>query len=84
MPAVRIRNPPELRSQHDAAPPVELQYPGERRAAASSAVAGIAIGANFKIYLIRQFCSNRVEFFYNTQEKETQKIMDHNFEIHIL
>jgi len=29
----------------------------------SSATAGIAIGANFKIYLLRKFCSNRVDFF---------------------
>jgi len=29
----------------------------------SSASAGIAIGANFKIYLLRQFCFNRVQFF---------------------
>jgi len=28
---------PELRSQHDAAPPVQLQYPGERRAAVAVA-----------------------------------------------
>jgi len=80
MPAVR--NAPELRSQHDAAPPVQLQYPGERRAAAANA--GIAIGANFKIYLLRQFCSHRVEIFYNTQETQTQKMMDQNFEIRIL
>jgi len=38
-----------------------------------SATAGIAIGANFKIYLFRQFCSNRVQFFYNTQETQTHK-----------
>jgi len=25
-------------------------------------------GANFKMYLLRQFCSNRVDFFCNTQE----------------
>ena len=50
----------------------------------SSAIAGIAIWANFKIYLLRQFCSNRVEFFYNTQETQTQKRMDGNFEIRIL
>ena len=37
--------------------------------------------ANFKIYLLRQFCSNQVEFFYNTQETQTQKMMDQNFEI---
>jgi len=50
----------------------------------SSAIAGIAIAANFKIYLLRQFCSNRVQFFYNTQETRTQKMMDQNFEIRIL
>ena len=33
-------------------------------------VAGMA---NFKMYLLRQFCSNRVEIFYNTQETQTQK-----------
>jgi len=38
-------------------------------------VAGMA---NFKMYLLRQFCSNRVEFFYNTQEPPTQKMMDQN------
>ena len=40
------------------------------------------IGANFKMYLLRQFCSNRVEFFLqytNTQETQTQKMMDQNF-----
>jgi len=30
-------------------------------------------GANFKIYLLRQFCSNRVLIFYNTQETQSQK-----------
>jgi len=33
-------------------------------------VAGMA---NFKMYLLHQFCSNRVELFYNTQETQTQK-----------
>ena len=42
-------------------------------------VAGMA---NFKMYL--QFCSNRVEFFYNTQETQTQKMMQLNFDIRIL
>ena len=37
-----------------------------------------------KIYLVPQFCSNRVEFFYNTQETQTQKMMHQNFEIRIL
>ena len=39
--------------------------------------------ANFRMYLLRQFCSNRVEFFYNTQETQTQKNDDQNFEIRI-
>ena len=39
----------------------------------SNAIAGIAIGVNFKIYLLHQFCSNRVQFFYNTQETQMQK-----------
>jgi len=34
---------------------------------------GVAGMANFKIYLLRQFCSNGVDFFYNTQETQTQK-----------
>ena len=39
----------------------------------SSAIARIAIGANSKIYLLRQFCWNGVEFFYNTQETTDAK-----------
>jgi len=35
------------------------------------------------MYLLRQFCSNRVEFFDNTQETQTRKTMDQNFEIRI-
>jgi len=49
----------------------------------SSAIAGIAIGANFKIYLLRQFCSNWVQFFYNIQETQMQKMMNQNSEIWI-
>jgi len=33
---------------------------------------------------LRQFCSNRDQIFYNTQETQTQKMVDHNFEIRIL
>ena len=50
----------------------------------SSATAGIAIGANFKIYDLRQFCSNRVQIFLQYTEDKTQKMMDQNFEIRIL
>jgi len=41
-------------------------------------VAGMA---NFNMHLLHQFCSNGVEFFYNTQETQTPKMMDQNFEI---
>ena len=34
-----------------------------------SAIAGIAIGANFKIYFLRQFCSNRVQFLANVNSR---------------
>jgi len=44
----------------------------------------MAIGAHFKMHLLPQFCSNRVDFFYKTQETQTQKMMDQNFEIRIL
>ena len=60
-----------------------------RRHAASTAAARydrreVAGMANFKMYLLRQFCFNPVEFFYNTQETQMQKMMDQNFEIRIL
>jgi len=31
----------------------------------------MVIGADFKMYLLCQFCSNQVKFFYNTQETQT-------------
>jgi len=40
--------------------------------------------ANFKMYPLRQFCSNRVECFLNTPETQTPKMMDQSFEIRIL
>ena len=43
----------------------------------------MAIGADFKMYFLRQFCSNRVDF-YNTQGTQAQKMIDQNFEIRIL
>ena len=39
----------------------------------SSAIVGIAIGANFKIYLLRQFCSNRVHFLQYTGDTDAKK-----------
>ena len=59
------------------------------RHAASSAAARydrreVARMANFKMYLLRQFCklfeSSRI-FFNNTQNTQTQKMMYQNFEI---
>ena len=32
----------------------------------------MAIVTDFKMYLLHQFCSNRVQFFYNTQETQMQ------------
>ena len=54
-------------------------------AALHATIGGEVAGmANFKMYFLRQFCSNRVDFFYNIQETQTQKMMDQNFEIRIL
>ena len=39
----------------------------------SSAIAEIAIAANFKIYLLRQFCSNRVKFFFTIRRRHRHK-----------
>jgi len=36
------------------------------------------------MYLLRQFCSNRVKFFYDTQKTQTEKMMDQNVEIRIV
>jgi len=44
----------------------------------------IAIGADFKMYLLRQFCSNRVEIFLQYTGYTDAKMMDQNFEIRIL
>jgi len=44
-------------------------------------VAGMA---NFKMYLLRQFCLNWVEFFTIHRRHRRKKMMDQNFEIQIL
>jgi len=42
----------------------------------------MAIGADFKMYLLRQFCWNRVEFFFTILRRHRRKkMMDQNFEI---
>jgi len=76
-----VKNAHELRSLHAAG---SIRISHRASCCCSSGIAGIAIGANFKIYLLRQFCSNRIQFFYNTQETQMQKMMDQNFEIRIL
>jgi len=50
----------------------------------SSAIAGIAIGTNFKICLLHRFCSNRVKFFTILRRHRHKKMMDQNFQIRIL
>jgi len=90
--ATQFRTPPVPNAPSSACPRASIAT--HRRAGSirisrrascccSSAIAEIAIGTNFKIYLLRQFFSNRVHF-YNTQETQTQKMMDQNFEIRIL
>ena len=44
----------------------------------------MVIGADFKMYLLRQFCSNRVDFFTIHRRHRRKKMMDQNFEIRIL
>jgi len=55
-----VPNAPELWSLHAAG---SITISRRASCCCSSAIAGIAIGANLKIYLLRQFCSNRVQFF---------------------
>jgi len=57
-----VRNAPELRSQHNAAPPVQLQYPGKRLAAAAMPLPRITIGENSV-----SFVPIESKFFYNAQ-----------------
>jgi len=44
----------------------------------------MAIGADFKMYLLRQFCSNRVIFFTMHRRRRRKKMMEQNVEIRIL
>jgi len=44
----------------------------------------LAIGADFKMYLLRQFCSNRVDFLQYTEDIDAKKMMEQNFEIRIM
>ena len=64
-----VPNAPELRSQHAGTIRISCQA----SCCCSSAIAGIAIGANFKIYLLRQFYSNRVEIFSQYTEDTSAK-----------
>ena len=60
-----------LHAARHAASTAAARY--DRREVAEMANAEIAIGANFKIYILRQFCSKSSPIFYNTQETQTQK-----------
>ena len=76
MPPVRNAMPAELRSLHVCAAAARCctlvlhSASSERIPFDWREVAGMA---NFKIYLLHQFCSNRVDFLYNTQETQMQK-----------
>ena len=78
-----VPNAPALRSPHTAAPPVQSEYPAERRAAAAVPLPESPSGKlqNLSAPSVL-FESSR--FFYNTQETQMQNTMDPNFEIRIL
>jgi len=63
-----VANAPELWSQHAAR---SIRISRRASCCCSSAFAGIAIGVNFKMYLLRQFCLNRVDRIF--QEMSYQK-----------
>ena len=44
----------------------------------------MAIGTDFKMCLLRKFCSNGVDFFTIHRRRSSRKMMDQNFEIRIL
>jgi len=67
-----VRNVPELRSQQDAAPPVQLQYPGERRAAAAVTMPESPQEQTSKYISSVSFVGIE-SIFHNTQETQTQK-----------
>ena len=60
-----------IAARHRAAGSIRISRPAS--CCCSSAIAGIAIGPNFKIYLLRQFCSNRVEFFFTIHRRHRCK-----------
>jgi len=68
-----VRNAPELRSQHDATPPVQLQYPSECHAAAAMKLPESPYGQTSKCISSVSFVQIESKFFYNTQEIQTQK-----------
>jgi len=71
-----------IAAQHRAAGSITISR--QASCCCSNAIAGIAIEANFKMYLLRQFCSNRVDIFLQYTGDTDAKIMDQNFEIRIL
>jgi len=75
---------PELRSLHAAALPVQSEYPAESCAAAAVPLPESPQGQTSKSIPSVSFVRTESNFFYNTQETQTQKIRDQNCEIRIL
>ena len=71
MPPVRNAHWASIAARRRAAGSITIS----RRASCccSSAIAGIAIGANFKMYLLRPFCANRVEIFFAVHRRHRRK-----------
>jgi len=79
-----VRNAPEFRSLHAAAPPVQSEYPAKRRAAAAVPLPESPQGQTSKSISSVSFVRIESNFFYNTQDTQMQKMMNQNFEIQIL
>ena len=81
MPPVRIA--PEFPCLHAAAPPVQSEYPAERRAAAAVPLPESPWRPTSKSISSVSFVRIESNLFCDTQETDA-KMMDQNFEIRIL
>ena len=77
-PVTNARSPecprPSIPARRRAAGSIRISISRRASCCCSSAIAGIAIGANFKIYLIRQFCSNRAHFLQYTGDTDAKMV----------
>jgi len=72
------------RSFDRCTPPVQSEYPAERRAVAAVPLPESPQGQTSKSISSVSFVRIESNFFYNTQDTQMQKMMNQNFEIQIL